>query len=45
MAEVRQALESLGFGAPEIREALREVSADGSTEAVLQQALQVLGRT
>ena len=45
MAEVRQALESLGFGAPEIREALREVSADAPTEAVLQQALQMLGRT
>ena len=44
MAEVREALESLGFAAPEIREALREVAADGSTEDVLQQALQALGR-
>lgn len=44
MSEVRQALESLGFGAPEIREALREVSTEGATEDVLQQALQVLGR-
>lgn len=45
LGEVRAALESLGFGAPEIREALREVSADASTEDVLQQALQALGRT
>lgn len=45
LAEVRAALESLGFGAPEIREALRDVAADASTEDVLQQALQALGRT
>jgi Holliday junction DNA helicase RuvA len=45
LAEVRQALESLGFGAPEIRDALREVSTDAPTEDVLQHALQALGRT
>ncbi len=45
LAEVRAALESLGFGAPEIREALREVATDGPTEEVLQQALQALGKT
>ncbi len=45
LAEVRAALESLGFGVPEIREALRDVSPDAPTEAVLQQALQALGRS
>lgn len=45
LAEVREALESLGFAAPEIREALRAVPSDASTEDVLQQALQALGRS
>ncbi|MGI9609432.1 MAG: Holliday junction branch migration protein RuvA [Acidimicrobiia bacterium] len=45
LAEVRAALESLGFGAPEIREALQAVATDGPTEQVLQQALQALGRS
>ncbi|MDH3605703.1 MAG: Holliday junction branch migration protein RuvA [Acidimicrobiia bacterium] len=45
LAEVRAALEALGFGAPEIREALRDLAADTSTEELLQQALQSLGRT
>lgn len=44
LAEVRAALESLGFGAPEIRDALQGVAADGTTEQVLQRALQALGR-
>jgi Holliday junction DNA helicase RuvA len=44
LAEVRAALESLGFGGPEIREALRGVSTDGTTEQVLQRALQALGK-
>ncbi len=45
LGEVRAALESLGFGAPEIREALQGLPVDGTTEQVLQQALQALGRT
>lgn len=44
LAEVRSALESLGFGAPEIRETLQAVATDGTTEQVLQRALQALGR-
>ena len=44
LAEVRAALESLGFGGPEIREALQDVAGDAPTEDVLQQALQALGR-
>lgn len=45
LAEVRAALEALGFGMPEIRQALSEVTTDASTEDVLQQALQALGRS
>ncbi len=45
LAEVRAALEALGFGIPEIRQALQDVPADASTEDLLQQALQSLGRT
>lgn len=45
LTEVRAALEALGFGAPEIREALRDLADDGSTEEMLQRALQSLGRT
>jgi Holliday junction DNA helicase RuvA len=45
LAEVRGALESLGFGAAEIRDVLREVGGDGTAEDVLQQALRALGRT
>ena len=45
LSEVRAALEALGFGAPEIREALRDMAGEGSTEELLQQALQSLGRT
>lgn len=44
LAEVRAALESLGFGAPEIRETLQGVATDGTTEQVLQRALQLLGK-
>ena len=44
LGEVRTALEALGFGAPEIREALRDAAADATTEELLQQALQALGR-
>lgn len=45
VAEARDALESLGFGATEIREALREVPAGATTEEMLQLALQSLGRS
>lgn len=45
MAEVRAALESLGFAPVEIRRVLQQVRTDGPTEDVLQQALQALGRT
>ncbi len=44
LAEVRDALEALGFGVPEIREALREVPPDASTQESLQRALQALGK-
>jgi len=44
LAEVRAALETLGFGVPEIRDALAGIAVDGSTEDVLQAALRALGR-
>lgn len=43
--EARAALESLGFGSAEIREALKQVPPEASTEEMLQLALQNLGRS
>ncbi len=45
LAEVRDALEALGFGSGEVREVLRALPADAPAEDLLQQALQELGRT
>lgn len=42
--EVRAALEGLGYGPEEIREAMREVPEEGSVEILLRDALRVLGR-
>lgn len=44
VAEVREALESLGYQSAEIREVLRDVSVDGPVEESLRQALQELGK-
>ncbi len=44
VAEVRQALESLGYQAAEIREALRDIPAEAGVEDMLRTALQQLGR-
>lgn len=44
VAEVREALEGLGYQAAEIREALRDVSSDAAVEDMLRAALQQLGR-
>ena len=44
LAWVREALESLGYGPAEIREALEEVPADGSVEELVRSALKVLAR-
>ena len=44
VAEVREALEGLGYQAAEIRGALRNVSADAEVEDMLRAALQQLGR-
>ncbi len=44
VAEVREALEGLGYQAAEIRGALREVPADAEVEEMLRAALQQLGR-
>ena len=44
VAEVREALESLGYQAAEIRDVLRELPAEGSVEELLRQALQELGK-
>ena len=44
LAEVREALEGLGYQAAEIREALRELPPDGEVEDLLRGALQRLGR-
>lgn len=44
VAEVREALESLGYQSPEIRDVLRDLPAEGSVEDSLRQALQELGR-
>lgn len=44
VAEVREALEALGYQSAEIREVLRDLPADGSVEDSLRTALQELGR-
>jgi Holliday junction DNA helicase RuvA len=44
VAEVREALESLGYQSAEIRDVLRDIPADGSVEESLRQALQELGK-
>jgi len=44
LAEVREALESLGYQAAEIREVLRDLPRDGAVEESLRMALQELGR-
>ena len=44
VAEVREALESLGYQSAEIRDVLRDVPVDGSVEESLRHALQELGK-
>ncbi len=44
IAEVREALEGLGYQAAEIRQALQEIPADAGVEDMLRAALQQLGR-
>lgn len=44
LAEVREALEALGYQSTEIREVLRDLPGDGSVEDTLRSALQELGR-
>ena len=44
LAEVRSALEGLGYQAAEIRQALEGLPAEGETEVLLRSALQRLGR-
>jgi Holliday junction DNA helicase RuvA len=43
VADVREALAGLGYGADEIREALRDLDATSDASTLLKQALQVLG--
>ncbi len=45
LADVRTALEGLGYQATEIREALRDLPAEGGVEELLRTALQTLGRS
>ena len=44
LAEVREALEALGYQSAEIREVVRDLPPDGSVEDSLRKALQELGR-
>ncbi len=44
VAEVREALETLGYQSAEIRDVLRGLPVDGSVEELLRQALQELGK-
>ena len=44
LAEVRGALEGLGYQPQEIRQALEGLPADGEVEALLRSALQRLGK-
>lgn len=41
--EVREALTALGYGPDEVREAIRQLPADGDTAVLLRQALSTLG--
>ena len=43
VGDVREALVGLGYGSDEIREALRELPADGDASGLLRDALRVLG--
>ena len=43
VGDVREALAGLGYGPEEIREALRELPADGDAPTLLRDALQLLG--
>ena len=43
LGDVREALTGLGYGPEEIRDALREVPADGAASTILRDALKVLG--
>lgn len=43
ISDVREALTGLGYGPEEIRDALREVPADGDPSAMLRDALKLLG--
>lgn len=43
VGDVREALTGLGYGADEIREALRDLPADGDASGLLRDALKVLG--
>jgi Holliday junction DNA helicase RuvA len=43
MAEVRLALDALGYGAAEVREAIGSISTEGTTEELVRAALQHLG--
>jgi len=45
LAEVRQALEGLGYGGPEITGAITGLDADGRVDDLLRSALQRLGRS
>jgi Holliday junction DNA helicase RuvA len=44
LADVRQALESLGYGSAQIRDVLASLPSDGPVEQLLREALQELGR-
>ena len=41
--EVREALSSLGYGAEEVRQVLRQLPAEGTTKQLLRQALALIG--
>lgn len=43
LVDVREALAGLGYGADEVREALRDLPADADAATLLRQALQMLG--
>ena len=43
LSEVRQALDALGYGAVEVKDALSAIETDGSTEDMVRAALQHLG--
>lgn len=43
LSEVRQALDALGYGTAEVREAISAIATDGSTEDMVRAALQHLG--